>query len=171
MSNSTTLDTVESLLLAASGVGAGVVGGVLFGFSTFVMSALDTLDPKESIRAMQAINVKAPNVWFMTAMFGTAAAAVAVGAIAASHLDRTGARWTIVGSVAYLASVAITAGYHVPKNDRLARLGPSVSDAARVWGDYSSSWTTGNHLRTALAVGAAACFTLALRAGAVDGTF
>ncbi len=78
MSNSTTLDTVESILVATSAVGAGVVGGVLFGFSTFVMSALDTIDPKESIRAMQAINVKAPNVWFMTAMFGTAAAAVAV---------------------------------------------------------------------------------------------
>ena len=163
MSASSTLPTADSVLLPASAVGAGVVGGVRFGFSTFVMSALDTLEPDRSIRAMQAVNAKAPNPWFMAAMFGTAASSVAVAAIAMTRLDRADARWTLVGAAAYLASVGITVAFHVPRNDRLAQVVPTAGDAARIWRDYSSTWTAGNHVRTALAVGAAACFTVALR--------
>jgi len=48
---------VPLTLLAA--LGSGLVGGVFFGFSGFVMKALVRLRPGQGIAAMQSINVVA----------------------------------------------------------------------------------------------------------------
>ena len=63
---------MERYLAIVTAGGAGVVGGVMFAFSTFIMTGLGRLDPAQGISAMQAINREAPNFWFMTALFGTA---------------------------------------------------------------------------------------------------
>ena len=57
-------------LLAA--LGCGVVAGVFFAFSAFVMKALGHLPAEQGIAAMQAINVAAVTFAFMAALFGTA---------------------------------------------------------------------------------------------------
>lgn len=56
-------------------LGCGLVAGVFFAFSTFVMSALARLQPAQGIAAMQSINITAINPLFMMAIFGTAGAA------------------------------------------------------------------------------------------------
>jgi uncharacterized membrane protein len=61
-------------LKLVTALGCGLVGGVFFAFSTFVMRALARLQPKEGIAAMQSINITVINPWFMTALFGTAIA-------------------------------------------------------------------------------------------------
>lgn len=48
-----------SLTLVAA-LGSGVVAGVFFAFSTFVMKALGHLSPPIGMAAMQSINVAAP---------------------------------------------------------------------------------------------------------------
>jgi uncharacterized membrane protein len=58
---------VLSLLTA---LGAGLVAGAFFAFSTFVMAALGRVPAHEGIRAMQQINITVINPWFMTALFG-----------------------------------------------------------------------------------------------------
>jgi uncharacterized membrane protein len=55
-------------------LGCGLVAGVFFAFSTFVMKALARLPAPQGIAAMQSINVIVINPWFMTAFLGTAAA-------------------------------------------------------------------------------------------------
>jgi uncharacterized membrane protein len=55
-------------------LGCGLVAGVFFAFSTFVMPALARLQPPQGITAMQSINITAINPLFMLAIFGTAAA-------------------------------------------------------------------------------------------------
>ena len=57
-------------LIAA--LGSGLIAGVFFAFSTFVMKALARLAPAEGIAAMQSINVVVLNPWFLGAFFGTA---------------------------------------------------------------------------------------------------
>jgi uncharacterized membrane protein len=47
------------LATLASALGCGLVAGVSFAFSAFVMPALKRLKPAEGIAAMQAINVAA----------------------------------------------------------------------------------------------------------------
>ena len=55
-------------------LGCGLVAGVFFAFSTFVMAALRRLKPEEGISAMQSINILAVTPVFMAVLFGTAAA-------------------------------------------------------------------------------------------------
>jgi uncharacterized membrane protein len=73
------------LATLASALGCGLVAGVFFAFSAFVMPALKRLKPAEGIAAMQAINVAAVTPAFMTVLFGTAAVcgALAVRALLA----------------------------------------------------------------------------------------
>jgi len=51
------LTIIYKITLTVSILGTGLVGGIFFTFSTFVMQALARLSPNEGIRAMQAINV------------------------------------------------------------------------------------------------------------------
>ena len=65
-------DLVFGLKLVVA-LGCGLVGGVFFAFSTFVMNALARLQPRDGIVAMQSINIAAINPLFMVALFGTGA--------------------------------------------------------------------------------------------------
>ena len=53
-------------------LGAGTIGGVFFGFSTFVMKALAQLSEAQGIAAMQRINVVVLNPLFLGVFVGTA---------------------------------------------------------------------------------------------------
>ena len=57
-------------LLAA--LGSGLVAGIFFAFSAFVMSALGRVAAQCGIAAMQSINVTVLNPLFFTVFFGTA---------------------------------------------------------------------------------------------------
>jgi len=70
---------IDGLLLAltfVSALGCGLVAGVFFAFSAFVMKALSRLPPALGIAAMQSINVAVINPWFLAAFLGTGAACV-----------------------------------------------------------------------------------------------
>lgn len=156
---------VFALTLAAA-LGCGVMGGALFAFSAFVMKALHRLPAVQGIAAMQSINVVAVTPAFMTALFGTALACIALIVVGLSMLDESFAPWLIGGGVAYLVgTVALTITYHVPRNDALAGLRPGSPEAASHWDRYYAEWTRWNHVRSATALAAAAALTVALQAG------
>ena len=62
------------ILTLLSALGCGLIAGVFFAFSAFVMKALAGLPPPQGIAAMQSINVAVLNRWFFAAFFGAAAA-------------------------------------------------------------------------------------------------
>jgi uncharacterized membrane protein len=70
------LDSLRFALTLLSALGCGLMAGVFFAFSAFVMNALARLPPPQGIAAMQSINVAVINPWFFVAFFGTAAACV-----------------------------------------------------------------------------------------------
>jgi hypothetical protein len=57
-------------------LGCGLIAGVFFALSVFVMKVLTRLCPGDGIAAMQSINVAVLNPSFMGACFGTAGACV-----------------------------------------------------------------------------------------------
>lgn len=57
------IDGFPSVLTLIAAVGAGLVAGIFFAFSTFVMKALNRPPPTQGIAAMQSINVTAINVF------------------------------------------------------------------------------------------------------------
>jgi uncharacterized membrane protein len=152
-------------LTTFAALGSGVVGGVFFAFSVFVMKALDRLPPAQSITAMQAINEAAPTAWFMLALIGTAAACVALAVAAVASWGDPGAVHVLAGSLLYLVAIGLTGGYHVPRNNALATVDPATVDTLHRWTTYSTGWTAWNHARTITSIAAATLFVLALRAG------
>lgn len=161
------LSSALFVLTFIAALGAALVAGIFYAFSTSVMRALGNLAPAEGIAAMQSINVAVFNVWFMGAMFGTAAICLvlAIGSFLAWH--QTGAAYILAGSALYLAgTILVTIIFNVPLNDALAAATPASADGSKIWARYLSDWTWWNHVRSAAALAAAAFFITALIARA-----
>ena len=138
------------------------MGGVFLAFSTFVMPALGRVEPSVGVKAMQAINKAAPTPLFMVPLFGTTVLGLVLGGRAIAHLDEPGAKLEVAGAVLYLGAIVLTAAYHVPKNDALAVLDPNGPGIAAAWSSYRGAWTTANHFRALLCLGAATSWVVAL---------
>ncbi len=160
---------MEGFLFALTLLGAlgcGLVAGVFFAFSAFVMKALGRLPAEQGVSAMQAINVAAVTPAFMAALFGTAVACGALAVWALFAWDERFAPYLLVGSALYLVgTILLTIAYHVPRNEALAAVEPHSADAESHWTRYLSGWTAWNHLRTVASLAAAATLTIALHVG------
>jgi uncharacterized membrane protein len=153
-------------LTLAAVVGAGLVGGVFFAFSNFVMRALGRLRPSEGAAAMQSINITVITPTFMTALFGMGVVSLVLIGWGLADLDEPYAGWLIAGGAIYLiGEIATTGAYHVPRNNALARVDPESEEGARVWRTYLVEWTRMNHVRTVAGLAASALFAVALQAG------
>lgn len=142
-------------------LGCGLVAGVFFAFSTFVMPALARLQPPQGIAAMQSINITAINPLFMTALFGTAFACLFLAISTLFKWHQSGVAY-LLGSLLYLiGTVGVTSAFNVPLNDALAIVKPDSTEGANLWVRYLSNWTTWNHVRTIAALAAAALFAIA----------
>lgn len=158
--------TLDNLLLALklfSALGCGLVAGVFFAFSTFVMNALARLQPTQGITAMQSINITVINPVFMLAFLGTATACIMLAVSSLFRWHQPGAAYLLVGSTLYLVgTVLVTILFNVPLNDALARVEPGSADGLSLWASYLANWTAWNHVRAAAALAAAGSLTIAL---------
>jgi uncharacterized membrane protein len=155
-------DLLYALTLGTA-LGCGVSAGALFAFSSFVMPALRRLPPEQGIAAMQSINVTAVTPVFMTALFGTGVACVALIVVALGELGESHAPYLLAGAALYLLGVlGVTMAYNVPRNNALERVDPMSATAAASWERYAAEWTAGNHVRAVTGIAAAAALTLAL---------
>ena len=145
------------LLSLATALGAATVGGVFFGFSSFVMRALAQLPAAQGVAAMQRINTVVINPWFMGVFMGTLLLSVAcvVLALRSSHPLPLAA-----GLLYAIGTFGITVAFNVPRNNRLARLGADTPEAQAYWPVYVREWTRWNHVRTVAALAAAAMLWL-----------
>jgi len=144
-------------------IGSGLVAGVFFAFSTFVMAALGRLPPEQGVAAMQAINVTVINPAFMLAFLGTAVLCLALAAGAYPSWDQASGKLLLAGGVTYLIGcIGVTMVCNVPLNDALAAVPATAPKAATLWADYLREWTMWNHARTAASILAAILFAAAL---------
>ena len=134
------MDDLLVALTFVTALGCGLSAGALFAFSSFVMKALARLQPAQGIAAMQSINVMAVTPAFMTALFGTAVACVAVVVWALADWDDSFGPWLLAGAALYLVgTIGLTMAYHVPRNNALARVEPTDPAAKPTGG--ATSWT------------------------------
>ena len=160
------MDRFLFTLTLVAALGCGLIAGVFFAFSSFVMKALARLQPAQGVGAMQAINVAAVTPAFMAALFGIAVACGVLAVWAFFAWDEHFAPYLLIGSLLYLVgTIVLTIAYHVPRNDALARVEPHSADAESHWTRYLSGWTAWNHVRAAAALAAAATLTIALHIG------
>lgn len=155
--------TVDHFVLNFAALGCGLIAGVFFAFSTFVMNALARLSPTQGITAMQSINITAINPLFMTVLFGTAAACIFLAIFSLFRWNQPSTAYLLIGCLLYLiGTVGVTIVFNVPLNDALAKLEPNSIEGASLWATYLVNWTFWNHIRAAAALAASASFIIVL---------
>ena len=129
------MSDLKSILIVVSALGSGLVAGIFFAFSNFVMKALARVPPAQGIAAMQSINVAVLNRWFFAVFFGTASVlSRAWHQFTLLRWEKPGAGYLLAGSLLYLiGTILVTIACNVPLNDALAAVDPSSADAGRVW--------------------------------------
>ena len=156
------IELVPSLTFLAA-IGSGVVGGVFFAFSNFVMAALARLPVPSGIAAMNSINVTVITPTFMTALFGTGLICLVLIAAVLFGWSQPGSYWLLAGAVIYfVGNPLVTMVFNVPLNDALAAVDPESANGAAVWANHLNQWVMWNHVRTVTAIVSMACFIVAL---------
>lgn len=152
-----------TLLLILTCLGAGLVGGVFFAFSSFVMKALAQLPAEQGVAAMQRINVVVLNPLFLGAFIGTALLGLVCMGVALFGAGGVPSALVFAAGLIYVVgSFAVTLVFNVPRNERLARLDAGSIEAAAYWPVYLREWCMWNHLRTFASVVSSALAATAL---------
>jgi uncharacterized membrane protein len=150
-------------LKLATVLGCGLIAGVFFAFSVFVMQALARLKPANGITAMQSINIAVINPLFMTVFLGTAAACIFLVVFSLLNWHQAGTSYLLIASLLYLiGTFGVTIVFNVPLNESLTVVDPNSNDGAKIWANYLTNWTNWNHVRTTAALVAAALFAMVL---------
>ncbi len=138
-----------TVLLWFSAIACGLLAGLYFSFSAFVMAALGRIETPAGIAAMNSINTVILRSLFMPLFLGSSLVALVLAGTALFQ-------WQQPGSVAVLAAGAIyvigmfvcTMAFNVPLNNALMAVDPVSAEAADVWARYLRDWTFWNHVRT-----------------------
>jgi uncharacterized membrane protein len=151
------------VLTLLSALGCGLIGGVFFAFSTFVMRALAALPPAQGIAAMKSVNIAVLNPMFLGVFLGTTVSCVLLAVSSLLTWQKPGAALLLAGSALYLlGTFVVTMVCNVPRNDALATLDAASAESARFWAEYVAGWTLWNHVRTIAAIAAATLLVIAL---------
>jgi uncharacterized membrane protein len=156
-------DQIHFALVFLALLGSGLIAGVFFSFSAFVMKALVWLPPAEGIATMQSINITVLNRWFLSVFLGTAMVCVLLLLWPLFLWVQKSPVYLIAGSAFYLVgSLMVTGIFNVPKNEALAKVDASAVDSEQLWRSYIDKWTNWNHVRTVASLLAMVCFGLGL---------
>lgn len=151
------------ILSLVAALGAGLVAGIFFAFSSFVMGALGRLPAQGGIAAMQSINVVVLNPGFFAVFFGTAIVALILAIAALLDWSTPDGYYLAGGAFLYIVGcILVTLVCNVPLNNRLAAVDPASTAGEAVWTHYLSAWTAWNSVRTIASLAASALFILAL---------
>ena len=155
--------SIDHVLVITTLLGAAIIGGGLFVFSSFIMPSLARLQPPAGIAAMQSINVVVINVSFIGTFMATAALSIAILFINVGEAGSLADRLTDIGAVLYLVGTfLVTVRGNVPLNNELAAVDADNAESVAVWNRYLERWTRLNTLRTAAALLAVVSFAAGL---------
>src|SRR6476619_6828275 len=119
------INNLSFILNLASALGCGLIAGVFFAFSVFIMKALAALPPASGIAAMQSINVVVLNPWFLGVLLGTAATSILLAVLAVVKWHQPAASYLLVAQLFYpLGRVLVTMLFNVPRKEALRTMSP-----------------------------------------------
>ena len=144
------MTTVSITLLVWFGaLGCGIMAGIYFAFSTFIMSSLAKIETNSGIAAMQSINRVILRSPFMPLFWGTSIASLAVIFLAINLLDGTASFLAITAGATYTVGMLLcTVFLNVPLNNKLDAVEPESDQGKEVWEHYLKNWSRWNHIRT-----------------------
>ncbi|MFK8021123.1 MAG: DUF1772 domain-containing protein [Pseudomonadales bacterium] len=141
--------TALTLLVSIAAVGAGLMAGIYFVFSTFVMHALQELPQIDAAKVMNAINRVIQRSLFMPLFFGTTVLYAWLLYVASQDYGSAGNLVLIMSAFSYVIGMfLITLVFNVPLNNKLARAEASEDQLCETWQAYTVVWIRWNHVRT-----------------------
>ena len=141
--------SIVSVLLWTAAISSGLIAGVYFAFSGFIMRAFDKIEPEQSIAAMNSINKTILSSLFMPLFFGSSIISVILIIVAFAQWGEAGTVLILIaGAVYFIGMFVCTVLFNVPLNNTLAKIDPNSVNAHHVWSHYLKTWTNWNHLRT-----------------------
>jgi uncharacterized membrane protein len=144
-------------------IGCGLMAGVYFAFSAFVMTALSRIGRASGAAAMNSINTVILRSCFMPLFLGTTLVALGLAAVALLRWGRPGAAPMLAGGLVYvLGMFVVTMRCNVPLNNALQAVDAGKPEAETTWARYVREWTSWNHVRTVASTAACALFVAAL---------
>ena len=154
---------ITKILLTIAALGSGIIGGIFFAFSTFIMTSLSEIPNESGISAMNAINRVIVRSWFMPVFVGMVVVSVVLVVVAVRNWDVGTGGLIITGALVYIVACFIsTIVFSVPLNDRLATFDGRGAAAAEFWVVYLRDWTFWNHVRTLASLAASGLFIWAI---------
>ncbi|MBX5142949.1 DUF1772 domain-containing protein [Rhizobium lentis] len=153
------MQIVLILSLVAAAIGSGLVAGIFFAFSTFIMSAFSRIPAEQGIAAMNSINVTIVRSPFMGLFVPTAILCLVIAVLAVIDWRGGASALMLAGAAIYVfASFLSTIIFNVPMNDALEKVSGSGAEAVALWTSYVRDWTWWNHVRTVASLLASAAF-------------
>lgn len=155
--------TITTILLWIATLGCGVIGGVYFAFSAFIMTSLGRIDQSTGIAVMNAANADILKSAFMPIFMGTTVASTALMGLAILRWGEPGSVAICAGGAIYVIGMfVVTAVGNVPLNTALAAVVPSDIDGGSIWEGYLKGWILWNNVRMIASLGATALFVGAI---------
>ncbi len=142
----------------------GLMAGIYFAFSVFIMRALSELPPLQGAQAMNQINAVILKTIFLPMFFGTSL--WYVGLMVWSTLNWQGMRsmLIIVAACCYIIGMFfVTALGNVPMNKQLQANAKNPAALVQYWLSYQREWTALNHVRMMACIVSSALLTIALK--------
>ena len=152
-------------LTFTTALATGLMAGVFFAFSTFVMKALGRIPAAEGISAMQSINVVVERSGFLVVFLGAAVTCIALAILSFWRLGSHSGWFVLAGAAVYLLGcIVVTMIFNVPMNNALAAMPAADAATATYWTKtYLRDWKFWNHVRTLACLLSSGLLTWALR--------
>lgn len=140
----------------------GIMAGVYFAFSVFIMQSLSELPSLQAAQVMNKINDVIVNTLFLPVFFGSTLwyCGLVVWSLADWQFERS--ILVITAAMIYILGMfVVTAFGNVPLNNRLKSSAEDDSRLISFWDEYLRRWTRLNHLRMLSCIAACAVLTIA----------
>jgi uncharacterized membrane protein len=143
------MQLVLTATLWFAALSVGVMAGIYFAFSVFVLQALDAAGRPVAMAAMQSINrviLKSP---FLPLFFASSLACLSL-VISGVMLWGTAGTWQMVsgGALYLIGMLLVTIIGNVPLNNALEATDASGPEGEAMWRRYRQRWLPWNHVRT-----------------------
>jgi len=141
--------SIVTALLWAAALSSGLIAGIYFAFSVFIMRAFGEIETSHAVAAMNAINETILRSLFMPLFFGSTIVSVILIIVALAHWGDTGSGLTLIaGAIYFVGMFVCTVVANVPLNNLLAGVNEDSANDEEGWLLYLKTWTLWNHLRT-----------------------
>lgn len=141
--------SIVTALLWTAALSSGLIAGIYFAFSVFIMRAFGKIETSHAVAAMNAINETILRSLFMPLFFGSTIVSVMLIIVALAHWGDAGSWLTLTAGALYFAGMFVcTVVFNVPLNNLLAGVNEESANTGEIWSLYLKTWTLWNHLRT-----------------------